>query len=77
MWTIISRNNCPHCENAKKLLTSLGHSYTEYNLQDGQNKWLLSLMKESNLKTVPQVFNHFGSRIGGYSELRELLVEGY
>ncbi len=77
MWTIISRDNCPHCENAKELLTSLGHHYTEHNLETNSSKWVLSLMKEANLKTVPQVFNHYGTRVGGYSELRELLVKGY
>lgn len=69
MYTIITRNNCKYCDKAKAMLKSKGISFTTYNVEEPSSKWVLSLMKEANIKTVPQVFAVDGSLIGGYRDL--------
>jgi glutaredoxin len=54
---------------AKALLKDRGINYTTYNIEEGSSKWVLSLMKEASIKTVPQVFATDGSFIGGYRDL--------
>jgi glutaredoxin len=78
MYTVITRNQCNFCDTAKTLLQGAGQGYTEYNVQSPSSKWVLSLMKQAGLKTVPQIFSSDGSHIGGYTELKEFLgkVEG-
>lgn len=78
MYTVITRNQCNFCDTAKALLKGAGQGYTEYNVQSLSSKWVLSLMKQANLKTVPQIFSSDGTHIGGYTELKEFLgkVEG-
>jgi glutaredoxin len=44
-------------------------NYVVFNIESPTNKWVLSLMKEANIKTVPQVFATDGSLIGGFREL--------
>lgn len=75
MWVIITRDQCNFCDSAKALLKGLSISYVEYNVQSGSTKWLLSLLKKSNIKTVPQIFDNEGNHIGGYTELKEYLSE--
>tara|TARA_R110000796_G_scaffold156721_1_gene273488 strand:+ start:490 stop:684 length:195 start_codon:yes stop_codon:yes gene_type:complete len=47
--------------------------YTIYNLEEPSNRWVLSLMKEANIKTVPQIFANDGNLIGGFRELETLM----
>lgn len=72
MYTIITRNDCKYCDKAKVLLKDRGIQFTIYNIEEGSSRWILSLMKEANIKTVPQVFSSNGSLVGGYRELEEL-----
>jgi len=76
MWVVITRDQCNFCDTAKALLKGKGYSYTEYNVQSPSSKWVLSLLKQANIKTVPQIFNPNGTHIGGYTELKESLIEG-
>jgi len=76
MWIVITRDQCNFCDTAKALLKGKGYSYTEYNVQSPSSKWVLSLLKQANIKTVPQIFNPNGTHIGGYTELKECLIEG-
>jgi glutaredoxin len=78
MYTVITRNQCNFCDTAKALLKGAGQGYIEYNVQSDSSKWVLSLMKQANIKTVPQIFSSDGSHIGGYTELKQLIgdVEG-
>ena len=73
MYTIITRNNCNYCDKAKALLKDRGINYTTYNIEEGSSKWVLSLMKEANIKTVPQIFASNGSLVGGYRDLESLV----
>jgi len=76
MWVIITRDNCSFCDKAKSLLENGNRQYKVYNIQDTDNKWLLNLLKSSGIATVPQIFRPNGVLVGGYTELRELFVEG-
>ncbi len=69
MYTIITRNDCKYCEKAKDMLDLDKVNYVVFNIESPTNKWVLSLMKEANIKTVPQVFATDGSLIGGFREL--------
>jgi glutaredoxin len=69
MYTIITRNDCKYCDWAKEMLDLDDINYVVFNIESPTNKWVLSLMKEANIKTVPQVFAHDGSLIGGFREL--------
>ena len=75
MWVVISRDQCNFCDTAKKLLKGKGYPFTEYNLQSGSSKWLLTLIKEAGYTTVPQIFKPDGTHVGGYTELRQMLVD--
>jgi len=78
MYTVITRNQCNFCDTAKALLKGAGQGYTEYNVQSDSSKWVLTLMRQAGLKTVPQIFSSDGTHIGGYTELKQLIgnVEG-
>ena len=78
MYTVITRNQCNFCDTAKALLKGAGQGYTEYNVQSDSSKWVLTLMRQAGLKTVPQIFSSNGTHIGGYTELKQLIgnVEG-
>lgn len=59
--TILSKNDCPYCDKAKKLFNSLNIEYTEYKREEVDHfPW----------NTVPQIW-YEGHFIGGYSELLE------
>ena len=74
MYVIITRNQCNFCDDAKALLKGQGISFVEYNIQSDSSKWILHLLKSSNITTVPQVFNDKGTYIGGYTDLKEYLL---
>ena len=74
MYVIITRNQCNFCDDAKALMKGKGISFVEYNIQSGSSKWILHLLKSSNITTVPQVFNDKGTYIGGYTDLKEYLL---
>ena len=77
MYTILTRSQCTFCDSAKAFLDGVGLQHTSYNVQDYQNVWLLDLMKKAGLTTVPQVFSPEGKLIGGYTELKAHLTDGY
>jgi len=54
-------------------LKGAGISYVEYNIETDSSRWILTLMKKTDLKTVPQIFSSDGTHIGGYTDLREFL----
>ena len=76
MWVIITRNQCIFCDEAKALLKSKNHQYTEYNVQSQSSKWVLTLIKQAGMTTVPQVFAPDGAYVGGYNDLEKELLKG-
>ena len=75
MCVVISRDQCNFCDTAKALLRGKGLPYTEYNVQSPSSKWVLTLIKQAGHTTVPQIFKPDGSHLGGYTELKEFLIE--
>jgi len=74
MYTILTRSQCNFCDSAKALLNNTGEAYDVYNVQHSDNRWMLKLMLKADLKTVPQVFSPSGDYIGGYTELKDYLL---
>ena len=75
MYVVITRDQCNFCDQAKALLKGSNLPFTEYNVQSGSSKWVLTLIKKAGMTTVPQVFKPDGTHVGGYTELKELLLD--
>lgn len=65
--TIWSRENCPYCVQAKRLLTAKGIDFEERKIGEGYTREDL-LKVVPNARTVPQIFIN-EQLIGGYTEL--------
>ena len=74
MYTILTRSQCNFCDSAKALLNAQGEAYDVYNVQHADNRWMLKLMVMADLRTVPQVFAPSGEYIGGYTELKDYML---
>jgi glutaredoxin 3 len=71
---IYTKDYCPYCKHAKRLLESKGVSFEERDLEDKPEEFA-ALMKKTGLRTVPQIF--VGEQlIGGYSDMAALDREG-
>jgi glutaredoxin len=57
------------------MLKNKNLGYVEYNVHSTSSKWVLTLLKKTNLTTVPQIFDEQGNLIGGYTELKEHLLD--
>lgn len=66
-----SKNACPFCDQAKKLLDSKGINYEERNVQTDWTKEQL-LEAVPTARTLPQIFLD-DNYIGGFTELRRHL----
>lgn len=72
--TVYTKQNCPFCVRAKRLLERKGVAYEEVDVEekDELRAWLV---ETSGQRTVPQVFA--GDRpLGGFSDLDALDREG-
>ena len=68
---IYTKDNCPHCVNAKKLMTHHGKDYQEMKIGgDLTREDFISIFP--NVKTVPHIIID-GEQIGGYDKLNEWL----
>ena len=70
-YLIYTSDRCSYCVKAKKLLRSENISFEERSLNVDTNKQYLV---DNGYKTVPQIWNHRGEHIGGYSELRQFFI---
>ena len=66
-----SKNQCPFCDQAKKLLGSKGIEFEERKIGDGYTREDL-LAAVPTARTVPQIFID-DVLIGGFTELRDHL----
>ena len=73
MYIIITQNQCNFCDKAKAILDGVKIPYVVYNTSSQSSAWVKTLLKMTNLTTVPQVFMSDGTHIGGYEELSMLL----
>lgn len=68
---------CPYCVKAKKLLSTLGLTYTEYNVDESFEEMTKELSEKFNktVMTVPQIIinEHY---IGGYDDLEAAYKNG-
>jgi glutaredoxin 3 len=72
--TIYSNDDCIYCRLAKRLLDERGVAYLEINLaMDADGR--IALGERSGRLTFPQILID-GEPIGGYHELRQLVVTG-
>lgn len=63
-----SKDQCPYCDMAKRLLKTKGVDYEERNITGGTWTKEDLLQANPNARTLPQIF--FGDNcIGGYNEL--------
>lgn len=79
-FIIVSRKDCPYCDEAKSLLNKHGLNYANYSLEEAPI--LRVFMKDLGFTTVPQVWlrPHEGYKaihLGGYDDLREYVNERY
>ena len=66
---------CPYCTRAKKLLSSKGVDFEEYDLTMGGSRRTEMLERANGRTTVPQIFIN-GRHVGGSDELAELERRG-
>ena len=75
-YILYTKDNCKFCVMAKKLLSSEGKNYSEFNITNTSNReTMFEHIKKSGApapKTVPQIF-HNDKYIGGYTELSKLI----
>ena len=68
--TIYSKETCPYCDSAKRLLASKGQTWTEIDVE-AEPSQLDEMIERSGHRTVPQIW--IGERhIGGFDELAAL-----
>ncbi|MDJ0928547.1 MAG: glutaredoxin domain-containing protein [Gammaproteobacteria bacterium] len=67
---VFSKGKCPHCIDAKALLSELEIPYTDIDIEDDvKNSMLMSLVSQRH--TVPQIFFN-NDHVGGAAELKAL-----
>ena len=71
---IYSKDYCPYCKNAKRLLDNKNQTYSEINLEDKPEEFE-ALKAKTGMRTVPQIFIN-DVLVGGYSDLAALEQEG-
>ena len=74
--TLYTKDTCPYCINAKRLLDNKGVTYTEISVYDMSSEERAEIaQKTNNYRTVPQIF--IGDTfIGGFDNLNELNQTG-
>lgn len=69
-----SKDPCPYCVNAKRLLTNKGVAFEEIDLTNKPEE-MQKLKEQTGWKTVPMIF--IGDKmIGGYTDMKELDQSG-
>jgi glutaredoxin 3 len=71
---VYSKDYCPYCTRAKKLLSEKGVPFEEI-MVDQDPQLFTDLKKKSGMLTVPQIFIN-DQLIGGFNELSELESQG-
>ena len=73
MITVYSKPQCPYCDKAKHLLTSLGLQYEEKVVTKDLSIDELFKVLGKQVKTIPQIVMN-DTHIGGYNELKEHFI---
>jgi glutaredoxin 3 len=72
--TVYSKDFCPYCVRAKRLLDKKGVAYDEVNVE-GRDDLRVWLVEATGQQTVPQVFVD-GRALGGFTDVDALDREG-
>lgn len=67
MIKIYTKNNCPFCDQAKKLLESKGKMYIAVNIEENNSE--REFLVNQGLRSVPQIFNDGVLLPGGFQGL--------
>ena len=73
MWKIYSDHGCSYCELAKIILMENNIDFEEINVRESEEG--KALFKTNDFKTVPQIFTDKDVYVGGYQDLRKMLVK--
>ncbi len=73
MYVILGTTKCEFCNKAKTLLQKEGIGFMSYSVDTVSSRWLLTLLKQGGMTTVPQIWDNEGHHVGGYTELKERL----
>lgn len=73
-FTMYTKDNCPYCLHAKRLLTKTGFTFKEIKVPTQASKEDIQIKvteagSNAEVRTVPQIF-HGESYIGGFTELQ-------
>ena len=70
---IYTTTTCPYCVKAKKLLSTLGLTYTEHNVDESFDEMTKELSEKFNktVMTVPQIIIN-ENYVGGYDDLEKM-----
>ena len=71
---VYTRDFCPYCTNARKLLDAKGVEYILIDITDRPEK-RAEMIEKSKRTTVPQIFIN-GEAVGGYDDLNALDMKG-
>ena len=73
MLTVYSKNNCPFCVQAKRLLESKNVPYEEINIEEKPDA--RQMLLDRGLRSVPQIFNQEELVPGGFQGLSKQPAE--
>ena len=71
-YVMLTQDNCKYCTAALGLLESHGYEVTLYDVADRKTDPAVASLIVT--KTVPQIYDPDGVFIGGYTELKEHLL---
>jgi glutaredoxin 3 len=72
--TIYSKDLCPNCDSAKKLLELRGLRYTEIDVETDHERFQSLRALYPDAKQMPQIFID-GQRVGGLAGLKAALAQ--
>lgn len=73
MWKIYSQDGCMYCNLAKILMMEKGIEFEEIDVRSSDEA--KALFEMNSFRTVPQIFTDRDVYVGGYEDLRKLLIK--
>ena len=73
MWKIYSQDGCMYCNLAKILMMEKGIKFEEIDVRSSDEA--KALFEMNSFRTVPQIFTDRDVYVGGYEDLRKLLIK--
>ena len=73
MWKIYSQDGCMYCNLAKILMMEKGIEFEEIDVRSSDEA--KALFETNGFRTVPQIFTDRDVYIGGYEDLRKILIK--